>query len=89
MLLLHFVVLLEELIEQHGIHHFVVHALGLAVSIARHESGVDLGHFFGNQAIGGRLAWIDLFLVPIGDWCEPIERFAGFVHRFDVLLVTS
>src|SRR5439155_17024904 len=50
--LLHSAMLFEELIEQHRVHHFVVHALRLAFSIARHEIGVHLCHFLSNEAKG-------------------------------------
>src|SRR5207247_1019016 len=32
---------------------------------------------------------LDLLLIAVTDWFEPVERFTGSLHRFDFLLVTS
>jgi hypothetical protein len=38
-------VLFEKLVEQHRVHHFIVHAFGLAFRIACHQIGVNLSDF--------------------------------------------
>src|SRR5262249_52115406 len=81
--------LFEKLVEQHRVHHFIVDALSLALNVARYQGWVDLGHILSDQAEGGRLASVDLFLVTVCDWFKPVELFTDIVHWFDVVLVTS
>src|SRR6266480_6681493 len=89
LLLFDLAMLLEKLVEQHRVHHFVVHAFGLPLGIACYESGIHLGYFLSNQAKGRRLGRIELLLIAVAGWFEPVERFTGSLHRFDFLLVTS
>jgi hypothetical protein len=44
-------VLFEKLIEQHRIHRFIAHCLGLAVGIVDHKVRIYFGNFFRDQAI--------------------------------------
>ncbi len=66
-----------------------MHALRLALSVVSNKGWVYLGHFFGNQAKGGRPGSINLFLVAVTDGFELIKCFAGVLHRFDVFFVAS
>ena len=53
--------LFEELIEQHRVHHFVPHALYLAVVIAVHKVGIHLFDLLGDQTKAERLGVVILF----------------------------
>ena len=82
-------VLLEKLIEQHRIDLFVADRFGLALGIASHQIGIHLRHFLGDQAKGKRLRVIIFFVVAEADRLERIERFAGIVHRLDLVFVPA
>ncbi len=48
-LFLHFAVLFEKLVEQHGVHRFVADGVNLALGIASHQIGVHLFHVLGYE----------------------------------------
>ena len=72
-----------------------MHALRLALSIAGYQSWVDLGHVLSDEAEGGRLASVDLFLVTVCDWVKPVElpkvfrQYETRVTRIDFRAITK
>jgi len=78
-------VLFEKLVQQHRVYRFVAHGLGLTFGISRHQIGIDVGYFLGNQAELQSARSIDFFLVTEADRLECQNGFTGFIHRFDVL----
>ena len=85
LLLLDFLVFLQELIEQHGVYSVVAHGVNLAVLIANDQVGVHFGDFLGDQTELGRGILVDLVTKAHRFECQ--NGFAGFVHRFNVGLV--
>ena len=84
--MLNFAVFFQELIEQHRVHFVVAHRPWLATIIHNHQVSIHLGDFFGHQSIV--LDCLGVVLIGEGDGFEREQRFAGFVHGFDVLLVS-
>src|SRR5207249_5991693 len=78
----------EELIEQHRVHRFVAHAVGLSVGIASHQIGVDLLHFLGHESKLWDALGIKFQLVAEGDRFERENRFARLIHRLNRFLET-
>ncbi len=81
--------LLEELVEQHRVDLLVAHRFRLAHGIAPHQIRIYLGHFLSDQSKGDRLRRIILFVVTEADWFERVDRFAGFVHRLDIVFIPA
>ena len=80
---LDFAVLFEELVEQHRVDLLVAHRVNLAFLVAHYQVGVHLGYFFGDQT---KLRWAFLVVfVAKSHRFERQERFAGAVHRLDLL----
>ena len=77
-------VLFEELVEQHRIHCVVAYGVDLAISVAHHQIRVHVGYFLGNQTKLRRTT--SVALVMERHRLERQERFAGFVHRFNLFL---
>src|SRR5262249_21223783 len=59
--------LLLHFIEQHGVDEVVADRLWLAVGVVDNQVGVDLGHFFGDQAVLFEAGGVDLLLVVEAD----------------------
>src|SRR5438876_545916 len=85
----HFAVLFEELIEQHRVDRLVANGNDFALLVARHQIRIHGGHVLGDKAKIRRARRINLLLVAEADRFKREERFAGLIHRFDVLLVAS
>ena len=51
LLFLDFLVLFEELVEQHRVHRIVAHGVNLTVLVTNDQVGIYLRHFFGDQTI--------------------------------------
>src|SRR5206468_2249593 len=77
---------LEELVEQHRVHLFVAHAVDFAVLVTDYQVGVYLFYVFGHQSELLCASRINFLLITKRDRLEREERFAGFIHRFDVVL---
>ena len=78
--------LFEELVEQHRVHRFVAHCVGLALSSPSHQVGVYFFHFLGHQPKLRDALGIKFLLVAESDWFECEDRFARLIHRFDCVL---
>jgi hypothetical protein len=87
-LLFVFSVLLEELVEQHRVHRFITNRVDLALCIAHNQVGIDLFHVLGDEAKLWSGIEINFFLVAEGDRFQCKDRFARFVHWFDIVLET-
>ena len=86
-LLLHFPMLFEKLVEQHRVHLVVAHGVNLAVLVAHDEVGIYLSYFLGNQA---KLRCVFLAVLVVEcHGSERQDRFAGIVHRLDVTLESA
>ena len=77
--------LFQKLVEQHRVHRFVAHCFWLTFGISRHQIGIDVRYFLGNQAELQSARSIDFFLVPEADRLERENSLTGFIHRFDVV----
>ncbi len=80
---LDFLVLFEELIEQHVVDLLVVDGRDFTILAVHHELGIHFGDLLGDQTILHRA-----FPVAVefeGYWLEPVQRFAGLVHRLNVV----
>jgi hypothetical protein len=80
---LHFLVLLEELVEQHVVDLLVVDGCDFTILAVHHELGIHLGDLLRDQTILRRG-----FPVAVefeGYWLEPVQRFTGLVHRLNVV----
>ena len=84
----HFAVLFEELVEQHRVHRFVAHGVRLALLVAGHQIGIHLFHVLSHEAELRDALGVKLVLVAEGHRFERENRFARFVHRFDLVLET-
>jgi hypothetical protein len=82
-------VLFKEFVEQHRIDLLVADRFGLPFNSASNQIRVHLGHFLDDEAKGNRLRRIILLLVAEADRLQLEERFAGFVHRFDVVFIPA
>src|SRR5206468_10014004 len=78
----------EELVEQRGVHCFIANAVDFAFCVANDEFGIHLLYILSDEAELRGVLGIDFFLVMEGDWFEPQDRFAGLVHRPDLVLET-
>src|SRR5579885_2116909 len=86
-LLLHFLVFLEKLVEQHGIDRFVTHAVRLALLVADNQVGIHLLHFLGNQP---KLRHsVRVVLVVKRHRPQRQNRFTAFAHVGNVLLKST
>ncbi len=77
-------VLFQKLIQQHRVHCVVPHGIDFAVLIAHHQVGVHLGYFLGNQTELRRA--FAVALVVKAHRLKRQDRFAGLVHRFNLML---
>ena len=82
-------VLFEKLVEQHRVHRFVAHGIGFPLVVASDEVRIRLFHVLGHESKLRDALGVKLLLVAEGDWFERVNRFAGFVHRLDILLKTG
>jgi len=80
---LHFLVLFQELVEQHVVDLFVVDGLDFTILAVHHELGIDLCNLLGDQTILSRAFPVAVELKVTG--FEPVQRFAGLVHRLNVV----
>ena len=80
---------LQELVEQHVLYGQVSDAVDSSVGVPDCQVRVHLRHVLSDEAVIDPLDWINILLIAIRDGFEPVEHFAGIVHRFDVLLVAS
>src|SRR5262249_47736004 len=85
-LLLVFAMLFEEFVQEHRVHRFVANAVHFSLSIAKHEIRVYLCYVLGYEAELRSAIRINLLFVPEGNWFEGENRFAGIVHRSDLVL---
>ena len=81
--------LFQKLVEQHRVNLLVADGFGLTLRVASHQIGIHLGHILDDQAKGKRLRNIVLFVIAKTDRAESVERFAGSVHRLDVVFIPS
>jgi hypothetical protein len=78
-------VLFEELIEQHRVHLIVTHSIDVTAFVADHEVRVCLFYVFGHESELLYAFSINLLLIAEGNRFEREQRFARFVHWFDLL----
>src|SRR5258707_477951 len=78
--------LLQKLVEQHRVHSFIADCVRLAMLVASHQIGIYLFDFFSHEAKLWDTIRIKVFLVTEGHWVEREDRFARFVHGFDLVL---
>ena len=78
--------LFKKFIQQHCVHRFVAHGVGLIFFIAHHQVWVNLCHFLSYEPKLRDAVWITLLSVTEGHRLECEERFARLVHRFNVFL---
>ena len=78
-----FLVLFEELVEQHVADLLVVDGHNFTISAPHHELGIHLGDLLGDQTILCRA--FPVAVVFEGYWFELVQRFAGLVHRLDIV----
>jgi hypothetical protein len=86
-LFLDFVVLFEELVEQHVVDLLVVDGHNFTISAPHHELGIHLGDLLGDQTIVRRA--FPVAVVFKGYWFELVQRFTGLVHRLNVVFELS
>src|SRR4029077_18014465 len=83
-LLLHFLVLFQKLVEQHRVNGLVAHAIGLPLLVANDQVGVDRFYVFGNETELRYTCWV--LLVLEGDRFQREDRVARVIHWFNVVL---
>src|ERR1051326_1902873 len=76
----------QKLVQQHCIYLIVSHGVRFTVSIPSHEVRIYLLNVLGHKSKVGNALRVNLVLVPKRNWFEREDRFAGLVHRFDVIL---
>ena len=84
LLLLDFPMFFEELVEEHGVHCFVAHAVDFSITIANDQIRIHLHHLFSDQA--KLRCSFAVALVLEAHWLKSEDRFARFVHWPDLLL---
>src|SRR4029077_18167933 len=75
--------------EQHRVDLLVANGFGLSFWIATNQVGMHFGHFLCDQSEGNRLRSIVLLVVAKADRLKLIDRFAGCVHRLNVMFVSA
>ena len=80
---LNFLVLFEELVEQHVVDLLVVDGRDFTVLAVHHELGIHLGDLLGDQTI--LLRGFPVAVEFEGYWLEPVQCFTGLVHRLNVV----
>ena len=81
--------LFEKLVEQHRIDRLIANGNDFALLVARHQIRIYGGHVLGDKAKIRRARGINLPLVAEANRFKREKRFAGLIHRFDVVLVAS
>src|SRR5262249_42530331 len=80
------VVLLEKLVEQHGVHCLVAHRIGFALLVTSHEARIHLFHVLGHEAELRSASRVKLMLVAESHGLQGEDCFARLVHRLDRFL---
>src|SRR5262249_31439775 len=70
----------------HRVYRFVTHGERLASLVPSHQIGIYPFHLLSHKAKLCDALWVQLMLVAEGNRFERKDRFARFVHRFDLLL---
>lgn len=78
--------LFQELVEQHRVDGFVAHCFGRAFLIASPQFGIHFFYFLGNEAKHLGPIVFNLLLVSKANRSKRQNRFAGLLHRLDLLL---
>src|SRR5947209_20390465 len=78
----------EELVQQHRVYRFVAHGVNFSIGIASDEVRVHLCDFLGYQTELRDILRINLGFVAERHWSQRKDRFAGFVHRLDLVFET-
>src|SRR5262249_4947451 len=81
---LHFLVLFEELVEQHRVNLLVADGNGFTIP-TYHELGIHLGDLLGDQTILRRAFPVAVEFECY--WFEVVQRFTGLIHRLNVMFV--
>ena len=84
-----FLMLLEELVEQHGVDRVGADGNDFSFGIAHCQIGVYLGHILGDEPKHLYMGWINIAVVAEGDRFKSVKRFAGVAHWLDVVLMAS
>src|SRR5581483_3765766 len=86
---LHFLVLFEELVEQHRVHLIVAHTVGFPLLVAHHQVRINLFYFFGYKTKLRYACRIDLLFVMEGDRFQRKKCFAGLLHWLNFVFKPS
>src|SRR2546423_15130012 len=78
--------LFEKLVEQHRVHRFVAHRVGLALFVASHQGWIDLFHVLSHKTELREAFGIKIVLVPEGHRLQGEDGLACFIHRLDCFL---
>ncbi len=78
--------LFEKFVEQHRVHRFVAHCLGLAFLIPSDQVGIHFFHVLGNESKHNGAIGFNLLFIMEGDRFKRQDGFAGLVHGLDLLL---
>src|SRR6185312_7732265 len=79
----------QKFIEQHRVDRLIVNGDDFALLVARHQIRIYCCHVLGDKAKITRARRINLSLVAEADRFKREKRFAGLIHRFNVILVAS
>ena len=80
--------LFEEFVEQHRVYLVVTHAQGFAVFGTRHQVGVYLFYFPGNQTKSEGTRRFNVRLVAEAYRPEAVNGFTGLIDQPDFILET-
>jgi hypothetical protein len=78
-------VLFQKLVEQHRVDLVVAHRVDFAFTVADDQVGIHLFHILGHQPKLRHALRVNLLLIMEGNGLEREERFAGLVHRLNVI----
>src|SRR5882724_1878506 len=79
--------LLQKLVEQHVVDVLVVDGHNFTISTPDYELGINLCDFLSNQTILRRASPVAAEFE--GYWLEPVQPFAGLVHRLNIVFYFS
>src|SRR6266576_833934 len=83
---LNFAMLFEKLVEQHRVHLVVAHAVGFSLFVPHDQVWIHFFYLLGHQSELRCARCVNFLLVTEGNRLKGQERFAGFLHWFDLLL---
>src|SRR5664279_1130267 len=82
-----YLMLLLQLVEQHGSKHLILHRVGLAIFVVHHHLGIYLGHFLGDQSVLQQVRSIVVLRLVQEAHRAQLEQLIGIIpHVGDLLL---